>query len=86
MQRLFLQENSPRLHFTAVTKNQNQIFQFAVNNLNSLCVISLTAVFLVAVVTAVVNPVTLPELWFALTIFTPEPGCVTLCRQEETRS
>lgn len=44
---------------------------------------SRTAVFLVAVVATVVYSITLPERWFALTVFTLQLRRVTLCRREE---
>lgn len=89
MQRLFLQGNSPCLHFTAAKKPKTDISEdpeFVVNCVNNSRAISLTTVFLVAVVATVVDSITLPKLWFALPVFTLQLRRVALCGREEKRS
>lgn len=73
------------MHFTAVRKTKPDVSEEPVSGKlwSNWSAIPPTAVVLVAVVAAVVGAVTLPKLWFATAVLTPQLRRVALCRQEE---
>lgn len=77
-QRLFLQENSPGLHFPTKNKEYHQWDLIVGYYWICSCCLEPTTVFFISVVSTIIRPVTLPELWFTAAIFTHQLRSIAL--------
>lgn len=85
IQRLFLQENSPALHFTPENKRTRCVISsWNDSGAPRCCSCERTTVLLVSVVAAVVEAVALPELWFTAAVLTFGLRRLALCRHANT--